>query len=344
MPIESTGNSGSLPSGMSFNTGSSDIKKLLHASGVYDKYEMGMNKSFSRFPIIDPYNALYGTKEYIFITRPDLCLFNTYTKEISPAISNSSFFVDALNRYRDVALQLQSSASVGATPFIPLLTNSVTSSLSVPGLSASTIETAANAYGTKISYRSSSASSDIDFDFNLEFSDTKYLDVYMFFKMYDEYEKLKWAGGIDFSPSVCQDARWQTYTVNKILHDQFSAYKIVVADDGMRIVYYANIIGITTTSTPRDAFSDMTSVDGGQKLTVDFKGHFVRDMDPIIIRQFNTLAKQTSGFSSAEDLPLYDIDNHAMEGDWSLTPYIVSKDVTSKRGTYREYYLKWKKR
>ena len=46
--------------------------------------------------------------------------------------------------------------------------------------------------------------------------------------------------------------------------------------------------GCIPTSVPRDAFSDMENC-VQQKLTVQWKCHFVRDMDPIILYHFNNL-------------------------------------------------------
>ena len=325
-------------SSLSFNTDSSDIKKLMMANGIYDRYDMEWYRKFTRFGIIDPYNALTTTKEYIFITKPDLCLMNTNTGLISTILANNPFFIDAINRYNPVARQLQSSISFSDGPFMTILSNSITSALDLPGISADSIETASNIMGTKITYRGTSYKSDEEFDFNLEFEDTKYIDVYMLFKMYDEYEKLKWSGALDFSRA--ESDRWLNYILCKVLHDQVSMYKFVVAEDGYRIVYWARIVGCYPTSIPRDAFSDMNNSDV-QRLTVGWRGQFVRDMDPIIISQFNQLV--SNKVNGREDLPLYDLSAHAMDGRWASTPYVDIRNVAdSKRGPRKEYFLRWK--
>lgn len=343
MALESTGRVSSTlkdkPS-LSFSTESSDMKKLIQSNGIYDRYQMNWNKKFSRFGIIDPYNVLTSTREYIFITKPDLCILNS-NGELSSVLSSNAFFTDAVRRYKDVAAQLQSSYSSGDGPFITMLSNSITSHLDLPGLSADSIDSASNIMGTKISYRGSSIKSDYDHDFSLEFEDTKHLDIYMLFKMYDEYEKLKWKGYIDFTKA--ETDRWINYIINKVLHDQMSIYKIVVAEDGYRIVYWARVTGCHPTSAPRDAFSDMTDA-LPQKLTVSWKGHFVRDMDPIILAQFNNLVSQYT--SNKEELPLFDMDINRISGDWSSMPYIDTKYV---KDPYRsessrvEYFLRWVK-
>ncbi len=319
-----------------------DVKKLIQSNAIYDRYEMDWYNRFTRFGVIDPYNSLINAKEYIFITRPDLPLFTVGGYAKNPCISVSSMLTDAVDRYPEVAKQLQLSADRTYTSkFINILSNSVTSSLAIPGLAAESIETGRNVMGTKISYRSSSIKSDEDCSFDLEFEDTKNLDVYMLFKMYDEYEQLKWNGLIDYSNTGGSE-KWINYVKNKVLHDQMSIYKIVVAEDGYRIIYWARITGCYPDNIPRDAVSNLAENSGGLKFSVGWKGHFVRDMDPVILYHFNKIA--LSGASSMTDIPLYDRDNLHMNGAWPKMPYIFSIDkgaTKNSTNTRKEYYLRW---
>lgn len=324
-------------SALSFNQKTSDINNLLMANGIYDRYTMNWGKKFSRFGVIDPHNALTATKEYVFITKPDLCLVDTSSGNIHNLLKNNPFFVDAIARYGDVVRQLQNSFSFNDGPFMAMLSNSLTSTLDVPGITSEMIESASNVMGTKISYRGTSYKSDEDYDFNLEFEDTRHLDIYMLFKMWDEYEKLKWNGRLQFNNNDSQ--RWVNYIVNKVLHDQVTMYKLVVDQDGSRLVYWARITGCVPTSIPRDAFSDMTNTDV-QKLTVGWRGHFVRDMDPVILSHFNILVKNMA--SGRADLPLYNVSEHCMDGRWATTPYIERRTTSSSYNNKYEYFLKWK--
>lgn len=329
-------------SDLKFSEDSNDIKALMKAYGIYDRLSEDVFFKFSRIPVIDPYNALLATKEYIFITKPDLALFNTSTGEVTGGLANVPFFVDASKRYNYTMTQLQSSIFTNSNPFMTLLSNTVTSPLDIPGISAEMIETPANIMGTKISYRGTSHKSDEEHDFNLEFEDNKYLDVYMLFKIWDEYEKYKWAGKVDFSAESCGTDRWKNYILNKVLHDQVSIYKFIVADDGQRLIYWAKLTGCTPTTIPRDSFGDMTDMNP-TKITVGWKCHFVRDMDPVILQQFNTLMSSYSAFNAGADMPIYDLDNSRINGAWSVGPYIQTISTTnSRRGSTREYYLKWR--
>lgn len=314
---------------------SEGVKKAILANSIVDRYDMEWYRKFSRFGILDPYNAVNTTREYVFITKPDLCLFND-SGTIHPLLSQYPFFNDAVNRYRQVCRQLQNSISSNDGPFMTMLSNAISSPLDLPGITSEMIDSAANIMGTNISYRGTSIKSDEDFDFTLEFEDTRHLDIYMLFKIWDEYEKLKWNGMLEFTQDNA--SRWVNYIVNRVLHDQVSMYKIVVDEDGSRILYWARITGCVPTSVPREAFSDMNNSDE-QKISVGWRGHFVRDMDPIILSHFNLLVKDR--VSGKSNLPLYDLEGHHMDGRWSSCPYIEFRQVSNKHQSSYEYYLKW---
>lgn len=322
-------------SDLSFNTTAIDRAVMSHA--IYDRYDMEWYRKFTRFGIIDPYNTVTTTKEYIFITKPDLCLLDESGNKIHKLLSQYPFFNHAVDRYYQVCRQLQSSVSFNDGPFMTMLSNSVSSSLDIPGISSEMIETAANINGTKISYRGTSLKSDEDHSFTLEFEDTRHLDIYMLFKIWDEYEKLKWNGSLEFNQQ--DSTRWVNYIINKVLHDQVSIYKLVVDQDGSRLIFWAKLTGCVPVDVPRDAFSDMNNNDE-QKLSVGWKAQFVRDMDPSILSHFNLIVRDRA--NGREELPLYDLQGHHMDGRWSSCPYIEYKAVNDRRGTHYDYFLRWK--
>lgn len=329
-----------------------DIRKIMNASGVYNKREMDWYHKFVRIHGADPFNAMGLTKEYLFFTKPDLHILNTNTGEVADSLASFSFFEDAVQRYRPVCEQLQWSIYSNKSarrqmPFATILSNSVTSNLELPDIeSENDQETGANVYGTKITYRGNSYTSDQDCSFSLEFEDTKYLEVYMFFKIYDEYCRLKNMGLIELDWHNNDDLRWINYTYNKILHDQFSIYKIVVGDDGSSIVYWSKYTGVFPTGVPRSAMSEMDN-GGGQKLTVNFKAQFVRDMDPVILAEFNRLAgANVDTFKYKKDIPLYDSTNKIINAEWASMPYIYARkdeSVASELYNLTKYQLRWKR-
>ena len=336
-----------------------DMQAVKLAYNLVNRYDSKTNwyTKFSRFGMIDAHNAMTPTREYLFFTRPDLHLTDKSKSgkfQLAEWINNtSSYLKDVVNRYPYVAQQLEisdtrSTTGLGKYPFAPLLSNALApdSFLEMPDLSSETIDTAANVYGTKMFYRGSSMKSDEEFDFSLEFIDSKYLDIYTYFKIYDEYERCKWLGQVDNTISP-----WSGYAENRVLHDAFSIYKFVVADDGMTLVYWARITGVIPTSVPRSALSDMSNNAEGQKISVSFKGHFVRDMDPRIIYDFNKLNNIGRSLPSdikSKEIPLTYTSGNKLyptmtNGEWAGRPYIITSSSSS-AGTYvpkRKYFLTW---
>lgn len=305
----------------------------LRAQGVYNRFENRWDRTFSRIPIIDPYTTLTGTKEYLFFVKPDLHLYENGSpnKEL---VDHSPFFSDAIDRYPRVAAQLQYSKSSGIDggPLSPLLSNAIAGPLDLPGISADSIDTPQNVYGTKIQYRGTSYSSDEGFDFSLTFKDDKYLEIYMYFKMYDEYERMKWKGQV--TPTK------NSYRLYKNLHDQTAIYKFIVADDGMSLVYWARVMGTYPVSVPRETFGRLEP--GEIQYDVNWHGFRVDDMNPAILSDFNNITKGYRSANSRGMLPLFDQSTLKFNPDWALCPYIMQRNKTdTDLEKMNKYYLLW---
>lgn len=309
-----------------------ELLKLLRANGIYRRSDMQLFTSFHRFPRLDPYNLVTTTREYIFFVKPDLHLYNA-SGSLNPELSGNPFFSDLQTRgYQYVMEQLQSSISSGQ-PYMNILSNRKTSNIDLPGVSADLSTTNANMFGTKINYRKGTEQSDENVDFSLEFEDTKYLEIYTLFKVYDEYEKRKWYGTI--SPPK------NDYILNKISHDKMSLFRFIVGEDGETILHWSQFWGILPTSVPRDALSDIPQ-DGHLKFTVNFKADFVADMDPVTMSDFNHLSKTIP--CDIGHVPLYDTTNNYVSGENVNKPYIEwpsSNDSNKTPGNYMMYKLRW---
>lgn len=311
-----------------------DLKKSLRANNIYERKDIEWYTKFARFGYMDPYNAISTTREYIFFTKPDLHLYEPKTKILNPELANMPIFVDGDSRYPRVMEQLQMSVNyrTDGSPFVNLLTNAVRSSLELPQINANTMETAQNIYGTVLGYRQASNPSDNAHEFTLEFEETKYLEVYMFFKLFDEYERKKYYGEI--TPP------YPEYITNKILHDQMSVYKIVVGEDGETIIYWAKAWGVYPISVPRDAFSDLTSSREGLKFSVSFRCQFVEDMEPTILSDFNQVTKeQWSKYRN--NIPVYNTSTESVSGEWVHVPHIY-KESAGIINDQPSYKLKWR--
>ena len=274
------------------------FKGLKHSKNLFDSEELNLYDNTYRFGILNPSMALSGVREVLFFTKPDLSIMtrNDETGDVgtslNPALASRTFWAEMFNindiksgkpyiRRYDAIRMLQGSIDDWIDPFNHLLQNTVSSNLEIPGLSSEGIETTKNAYGVNITYRSSSEASNDSYDFSLEFKDTKWLDVYYFFKMYEEYETLKHHGIVK---------PWGPYISSKILHDQFAIYKFLLDDDNETILYFAKFWGVYPKSLPRDTFSN-ASFDNGITYSIEFKGQFFDDSDPAILSEFNSIAR-----------------------------------------------------
>lgn len=305
--------------------------ELVHSywsAGIYRRQDMHMLDAFHRFPRIDPYRAIPTNREYAFFVKPNLHLFNgTDSGTLNPELQEFPFFASLLARgYGPLMAQLEADVDK-SHPFINILTNRKIGNIDMPTIQAEDIETGQNFYGTRLKYRRGTERSDEECDFSVEFEDTKYLEIYLLFKIFDEYEKRKWYG------QITPPNDW--YIENKILHDQIAVYKFVVGEDGESLIYWAKFTGVYPVVIPRDIFSDIPQ-DGHLKLTVQFRAMFVEDMMPNIISDFNAISAP-NGLGKL--IPLWDLNIQGVSGENVYIPRIGTT-VKSAEG-YSGFSLVW---
>lgn len=338
-----------------------NLHDLLNANGIFRPEDYDDYNSFYVFPRNDPYKMLGGTREYIFITKPDLHIFGArgknngvpdYNREtpltdnynLNPELRSVPFFLDLYNRgYRSVLTSLQKSAlpldGEVRSPFVNILSNYKTSNLDLSDITVGEEETASNIYATKIFYRKPSDSADEDNEFSIEFKDNKYLSCYLWFKAYDLYEQQKYHGMV--TPTDIN------YIVYKILSDQMTVFKFIVGEDGETLIYWACLWGCYPKSVPRSTFSDLPT-DGNLKFTVNWKATFQQDMDPMILTHFDNLCKEAIAANQGQfvAMNLYDSNIGAITGRKATIPGIlktesrVSSDGYDFKPKY-DYLLKW---
>ena len=337
--------------------GASDplLKDTLAANGIFTLEDMKWYTRFNRFGYINPYNET-SNREYLFFTKPDLNIFsgendydnyNDYqltTSNLNPGINsngglqNNALFNDAVHRHKASLVQLQSSIKTDGicNPFMCILSNGVTSKLDLPGITAESNESASNMYGSTIQYRSSSFKSDNGYDFSLSFTDTKYLEIYMVAKLYDEYCRQEKLGYI--RPK-------KKYIRNRVIDNQFSIYKIIVGADGEHILYFAKLTGVYFTDVPRGDMGDPAQ--DGFKFSLSFHAQFVEDSNPNILTDFNILTKNIP----KSPIQVYNNNIHAVNNKWAGLPYVIkvnsgsdkraAKVAREDHGDYI-YLLKWR--
>jgi hypothetical protein len=319
-----------------------EATSIMNSSNIFTPQQIHDNRynMFSRYGLLDPYNQHTSSREYLFFTKPDLHIFETTENfKLYEPLSNVPFFQSAASQFPDALLSLQQTfSSYEATnypnkfkvknKYIPLLSNHVSSTLDFPAINATETSNNSNLYQISTSYRDGSEISDCAFDFTLEFTDTKYLDVYMFFKAYDSFIRQEYRKEI--KPTK------DDYTLSKVNWKQFSVYKIIV-DDTNTIIFYGKATAVQPMGVPRDA---MSNFDGSIKITVPFKGQFIDDLDPITLKQINHLTALSLGktdeeiksYASTHYIPLYDQNKNTANTSWAAYPYVIKKGKKTSAG------------
>lgn len=301
--------------------------------------------SYNYMQFANPYTVQNGTRELLFFTKCDLNIMKNPTTLNTPFYRNA-FWNEMVKKYRDQISMLQkgnafrSGFEVDAQPFIPMLTNMVRSRLDLPSSNLESIETASTIYGTSLQYATHNIASDNGFDFSLEIADSPELEVYHFIKMYMEYKTAKSLGQV--SPPGGDNKNY--YRINRILHDEFAIYKFVLdADDMESILFYGKVYGVSIRSLPRDQFGDINP--GEIRYNVDFHGQVPRDMNPIILFEFNKRAKDyfNGGVPNPNNyIPLWDLKYGEIDGSFRPCPFIC--ECTNGKRTKSRYKLMWFKR
>lgn len=334
-----------------------DMGNVLQSNNIYNRSDIQWYTKFNRFGCIDPYNGITNTKEYLFFVKPDLHICEPGTTTLNPELSNYPYFNDLIARYPEVVSQLQRSMYPKKTsnyyPFMNVLSNSVKNTLDLQAVTTTEIDTPTNVMGTSITYRGSGYSSDENFEFSLEFEDTKYLEIYQLVKAYEEYERLKRLGivtppNIDKAP-VYNGYNFNTYIKNKRLHDQFGIYKFIMDEDYETIIYYAYITGVFFKNVPRDSFTDLKE-SGGLRYSLEFKAFHVDDLNPEILYKFNSLISDSMNIENMSELPIYNHNRNIVDGRWAKIPWVVRKQKSDynpgvwlgPNSMQYDYKLQWK--
>lgn len=319
--------------GASSNVLTSDAKTAVKRNGLYQASTINSNMytKYSKFGYNDPYNRMPNTKEVLFFTKPDLHIMTGTNDILQSELTNIEFFNNLKTYYPEVIDSLQVSHCSGT---IALLHNRVKDTLDLPDLNSVDIDIATNMHGNNYDYRGSSESSDDGYTFSLEFEDNRHLDVYMLFKAYDEYERLKRLGRV--SPD-------QKYTENKVLHDQIAIYKFTLLDDMMTIAHYAKLWGCYPTSVPRSVFGNGDFGSAGLSLSVQWKSAFVEDMNPLILYEFNQLMKEhidAVDGGSKKLLSTYDSNSNRINRTWANGCFVQMESPTT-TSTTQVPRLRW---
>lgn len=303
--------------------------ETVKAHGIFSRSEIEDKqfKNFARWGYFNPYHIVDGVREYLFFVKPDLHIMDGKSGRLNPELENNSYFVELLERYPYVIEWLQASASYDPCPFIIPFTAACKNNMDLTNIDAVEIDNPINIFGTSYTYRGTGEASDDNITFSIEFKDGRYGEIYQFFRIYEQYERLKNHGMI--TPPD------ESFTFNKILHDQIGVYKIITCNDGYSILYMAYAVGVFPKNVPRSMYSNPSPENGYLTVSIDFKCAFIDD-SPLIYRNFNDLIMPLYN-TTHKNIPVFNTKIGAAGTTWARCPYIYQNT-----DTIREYYGKKK--
>lgn len=340
------------------------LKRIMHSNLIFDNIANDLwYTSFNRYGWINLFDYEQPTREYVFITKPDMYFCDGQSFEnadLTSACSGSPLLLDIFKRKKRILLELQywiPNQDKVRDPFMHLISNHITSKMDIPGLSAESHKSTPNNYGAGIDYRTHSLRSDYAFDFALSVKDTPTLDIYLLVKAYDEYMRMLRLGEIlTYNSTTTNDVQklgkgyyrssldhYRDYIIDKIIPEQFSVYKFIVGSDGETLLYWAKATGVYFVDVPRGEFSDPPM--DGFKYSLSMHANFVEDMDPLILYDFNTITPAQSS-NLSHYLPVYAGDGmiNNETAKYARIFKIGGDNRSMRRGVPYDYRLKWTNR
>jgi hypothetical protein len=236
--------------------------------------------NFNRYHVNHPDYNLPNSVPYVFITRPDLNIFDADTGEVNDSIkqtAEAAFFYEASLKHQNVCLSLTSQYS-GSHDFIPLLSNTA-DSLDIQDESIKTIETGETLTGWKIVYARHDIESKTAGTINISYTDDNMLSIYLMHKIWHEY-----MNGVSrgiFGPK-------DSYARNGIIDYASSIYYILTDQTGENIIFWTKYYGAFPTNCPSSTFSyNKDNPIKTPSLSIQYAYSFKEDMNPLALAEFN---------------------------------------------------------
>ena len=270
--------------------------------------------NFNRYRITHPDYHLTNSRAYIFMTRPDLNIFDETDSAMNESIKNTgdaAFFYEAVLRHSNIAMSLTTSFS-GAHDFIPLVSNTARS-LDVQDMSIKTLEHGETLTGWKLVYGRHDIDSLTAGTFSMNYIDDNMLSV--------SYMHLIWLTYINgvarglYSPK-------QDYVRNGILDYASSLYYFLTDATGENIIFWTKYYGVFPTNYPSSAFSfNEGSPVHVPEIQIQYSYAFKKDMDPLELAEFNRNSPQNFSY-----VPVYNEDTFRCNRTISGPPFIDTED------------------
>lgn len=303
-------------------------QKLAFSSSEYQDYYQNFNRYYTIFPDIE----LGDVKSWVFITRPDLFIYDNNMKESKLAGSPGTFtegmtsiYYDPYMRYmrhmHAIILKSLTSQLTETHDFIPFLVDR-TESLQLQDLSIKNYEVTQMFTGHKLEYAGNGLESKTGGTLEISFREDYYCRVTKFFNTW-----LHYIDGV--TRDIFRPRREYVY-LNKLDYT-CSIYQIVTNPTGNDIIYFAKYTGCFPLNANHSNFSHQLRGTPDNKVSVTFAYSHFDALNLEIITDFNYNSRY-----HGEILPHSDKYLHGGEFI-SGAPYIRIKN-----GGYG-YVLAWNK-
>ena len=283
--------------------------------------------NFNRYRLTHPDYHLHSSRAYVFMTRPDLNIFDMSGTGVNPSIKqtqDAAFFYQAVKRHSAISMSLTRMFS-GQHDFIPIITNAV-KSLDIQDTSIKTLEHGETFTGWKVVYGLNSNESQTAGTISMNFTDDNMLSI-----SYLHYIWVKYINAVSrgyFAPH-------RDYIRNGILDYASSLYYILTDATGVNIIYWCKYYGLFPTNYPSSAFSfNENSPVKVPDIQIQYAYAFKEDMNPLALAEFN---RNSSG-NAFSYVPVYNNDTFKCNSTRVGAPFISTED-----GGYT-YKLRWRSR
>ena len=301
-------------------------------NAIKDSVNLNMERTdwfinFNRYRLTHPDYHLHNSRAYVFLTRPDLNIFDMNGTGVNASIKqtqDAAFFYQAVKRHSAISMSLTKMFS-GQHDFIPIITNTA-KSLDIQDTSLKTLDHGETFTGWKVVYGLNTNESQTAGTITMSFTDDNMLSI-----SYLHYIWVKYINAVSrgyFAPK-------RDYIRNGILDYASSLYYILTDATGVNLIYWAKYYGLFPTNYPSSAFSfNESSPVKTPDIQIQYAYAFKEDMNPLALAEFN---RNSSG-NAFSYVPVYNNDTFKCNSTRVGAPFISTED-----GGYT-YKLRWRSR
>lgn len=270
---------------------------------------VGLNKDIShlnRFRVRIPDFELENSIGYVFFTKPDLNILDESGNFLEQTKKRPEFH-DVMNTDPFLFKSLKSNQQGS---FINILCNRA-ENFETSDETIKTRTTGETQNDWKIAYGGRDHESRAAGTFNIGYTDDRNISIYKLHKIWKDYIHL-------ISMGYIEPSDYNRYKM--VLDYACSVYFFLTEEDGESIVFYTKYVGVFPTNIPSSVFSWSKGESKKLNYQIQYQYSFKRDMDPLIIKDFNIAAGTSNQYE-----PMYNKDAGVMGNTWVSSAFIENK-------------------